>query len=70
MVDAFSESEAKLTALHQAPFNVISLGETIYNIETINEYEYKKFWNPLDPDIGPDQLKDQKDWVNIWKKTL
>jgi len=34
------------------------IGDHIIHEETINEYEYNKEWKPLDPDIGPDQLKD------------
>ena len=58
IADAYSEKEALDRYLDQAPDKVEFIGELIYSIETINEYEYDKEWKPLDPDIGPDQLKD------------
>ena len=58
VVDAFTEKEALDKHLDQAPDKVEFIGELTYSIETINEYEYNKEWKPLDPDIGPDQLKD------------
>ena len=58
IADAYSEKEALDRYLDQAPDKVEFIGELVYSIETINEYEYDKEWKPLDPDIGPDQLKD------------
>ena len=58
IADAYTENEALDRYLDQAPDKVEFIGELVYNIEIINEYEYNKEWKPLDPDIGPDQLKD------------
>ena len=58
VVDAYTEKEALDKHLDQAPDKVEFIGELTYSVETINEYEYNKEWKPLDPDIGPDQLKD------------
>ena len=62
LADAYTEEEAlkkqKEQALNNGAEKVVELGELLYSIETINEYEYNKEWKPLDPDIGPDQLKD------------
>jgi len=58
IADAYTEEEALDRYLDQAPDKVEFIGELVYSIETINEYEYDKEWKPLDPDIGPDQLKD------------
>ena len=58
IADAYSEKEALDRYLDQAPDKVEFIGELVYSIETINEYEYDKEWKPLDPDIGPDQLID------------
>ena len=57
VVDAYSRDEAIDKMKDQAPHNIEVLSDTIFNIHTINEYEYDKEWKPLDPDIGPDQLK-------------
>ena len=65
VVDAFTEKEALDKHLDQAPDKVEFIGELVYSIEIINEYEYNKEWKPLDPDIGPDQLKDTQDWVKV-----
>ena len=66
VVDAYTEKESLDKHLDQAPDKVEFIGELIYSVETINEYEYNQKWKPLDPDIGPDQLKDQqKDWVKM-----
>ena len=65
IADTYSEKEALDRYLDQAPDKVEFIGELVYSIETINEYEYDKEWKRpnrsldfLDPDIGPDQLKD------------
>ena len=65
IADAYTEEEALDRYLDQAPDKVEFIGELTYSIETINEYEYNKEWKPLDPDIGPDQLKDTQDWVKV-----
>ena len=67
LVEAYSKSEAYDKLFEMGPDQAVEvevLGDHIFHEETINEYEYNKDWKPLDPDLGPDQLKDQqKDWV-------
>tara|TARA_Y100000310_G_C20034341_1_gene513219 strand:+ start:140 stop:487 length:348 start_codon:yes stop_codon:yes gene_type:complete len=71
VVDAYTEKESLDKHLDQAPDKVEFIGELIYSVETINEYEYNQKWKSQpdyseghnyhtfkDPDIGPDQLKD------------
>ena len=68
VVDAYTRDEAMDKMKDQAPHNIEVLSDTIFDIHTINEYEYDKEWKPKweeykskwkakDPDIGPDQLK-------------
>ena len=64
VVEAYGAPAAILAANAQAPTKVEILGEVTFDVTAINEYEYDKDWKPLDPDIGPDQLKDNLDWVN------
>ena len=71
LVDAYTKEAAQEKAHLQPPRTKVSLGEITHSVTPINEYEYNKDWKRpdrsldfLDPDIGPDQLKDQqKDWV-------
>ena len=58
VVDAYAPGDALELMRERAPVVVEVLSDTVYDIHTINEYEYNKEWKPLDPDIGPDQLKD------------
>ena len=44
LADAYTEEEALKKQKEQAPDKVVVLGELIYSIETINEYEYQKDW--------------------------
>ena len=44
IADAYSEKEALDRYLDQAPDKVEFIGELVYSIETINEYEYQKDW--------------------------
>ena len=64
VVEAYGEPAAKLTAKEQAPTKVETIAEVSFGVTAINEYEYNKYWKPLDPDIGPDQLKDSLDWID------
>ena len=64
VVEAYGKPSAILTAKAQAPTKVEILGEVTFDVTSINEYEYDKNWKPLDPDIGPDQLKDNLDWID------
>ena len=64
VVEAYGAPSAILGANAQAPTKVEILGEVTFDVTSINEYEYDKNWKPLDPDIGPDQLKDNLDWAN------
>ena len=64
VVEAYGAPAAILVSNAQAPTKVEILGEVTFDVTAINEYEYDKNWKPLDPDIGPDQLKDNLDWVN------
>ena len=77
VVEAYTERAATELMGEQAPDVVEVLSDTIYNIHTINEYEYNQKWKPqpdynegydlikkLDPDLGPDQLKDNLDWID------
>ena len=58
VVDAYLPDDALELSREREPVVVEVLSTTIYDLFTINEHEYKKDWKPLDPDIGPDQLKD------------
>ena len=64
VVEAYGKPSAILTAKAQAPITVETISEIPFNVTSINEYEYDKNWKPLDPDIGPDQLKDNLDWID------
>ena len=64
VVEAYGAPAAILGANAQAPTKVEILGEVTFDVTSINEYEYDKNWKPLDPDIGPDQLKDSLDWID------
>ena len=64
VVEAYGAPAAILGANAQAPTKVEILGEVTFDVTSINEYEYDKNWKPLDPDIGPDQLKDNLDWID------
>ena len=71
VVDAYTDDKALEKMEKQAPHNIEVLSNTIYEIRKINEYEYDKEWKRpdrsldfLDPDIGPDQLKDNLDWID------
>ena len=68
VIDAFSEREAIDKMEDSEPILQEIVSDSIFNIHTINEYEYDKEWKPKweeykkqwsakDPDIGPDQLK-------------
>ena len=57
VIDAFSEKEAIDKMEDAEPILQEIVSDSIFNIHTINEYEYTQDWQPLDPDIGPDQLK-------------
>ncbi len=59
VVDAYLPDDALELSREREPVVVEVLSTTIYDLFTINEHEYKKDWKPLDPDIGPDQLKDK-----------
>ena len=60
LVDAYTKEAAQEKAHLQPPRTKVSLGEITHSVTSINEFEYKKEWKPLDPDIGPDQLKDDE----------
>ena len=47
IADAYTEEEALDRYLDQAPDKVEFIGELVYSIETINEYEYQKDWVDL-----------------------
>ena len=71
VVEAYGAPAAILAANTQAPTKVEILGEVTFDVTAINEYEYDKEWKRpdrsldfLDPDIGPDQLKDSLDWID------
>ena len=64
VVEAYGKPAAILTAKAPAPITVETISEIPFNVTSINEYEYNKNWKPLDPDIGPDQLKDSLDWID------
>ena len=44
VIDAYTKDEAIGKMEEQAPHNVEVLSNTIYDIRTINEYEYDKDW--------------------------
>jgi len=58
LVEAYTTEAAQEKAHLQPPRIKVTLGEITHSVTPINEYEYNKEWKPLDPDIGPDQLKD------------
>ena len=62
LADAYTEEEAlkkqKVQSLNNAAEKVVELGELLYSIEAINEYEYNKDWKP--------QIQ-QDDWVDQGK---
>ena len=62
LADAYTEEEAlkkqKVQSLNNGAEKVVELGELLYSIETINEYEYNKEWQP--------KIK-QQDWVDQGK---
>ena len=60
VVDTYTKEAAQEKAHLQSPRTKVSLDEITHSITPINEYEYKREWKPLDPDIGPDQLKDHE----------
>ena len=71
LVEAYSKSEAYDKLIEMGPDEAVEvevLGDHIFHEETINEYEYKREWKPLDPDIGPDQLKDHEGYQYDWTK--
>jgi len=58
VIESYLPADAIELTKERAPVIVEVLSDTVYGIHPINEYEYNKEWKPLDPDIGPDQLKD------------
>ena len=60
VTDSYTKEAAEEKAHLQPPRTKVSLGEITHSVTAINEYEYNQEWKPLDPDIGPDQLKDQE----------
>ena len=68
LVEAYTTEAAQEKAHLQPPRTKVSLGEITHSVTTINEYEYKKEWKPLDPDIGTDQLKDNEGYQYDWTK--
>ena len=67
VIEAYNEKAALELLEDTEPIKQEVLSDTIYNIHTINEYEYKNMpdYNEghdlfLDPDVGPDQLKDHE----------
>ena len=60
VVEAYTKEAAQEKPHLQSPLTKVSLDEITHSITPINEYEYKREWKPLDPDIGPDQLKDHE----------
>ena len=65
---AYTKEAAEEKAHLQPPRTKVSLGEITHSVTPINEYEYKKEWKPLDPDIGPDQLKDHEGYQYDWTR--
>ena len=81
LVDAYTKEAAQEKAHLQPPRTKVSLGEITHSVTPINEYEYNQKWKPqpdyneghdlisqLDPDIGPDQLKDHEGYQYDWVK--
>ena len=62
VVDAYTEKEALDKHLDQAPDKVEFIGELIYSVETINEYEYNQKWKSQpDYNEGHDLLSKVED---------
>jgi len=49
VIDAYTKDEAIGKMEEQAPHNVEVLSDTVYDIHTINEYEYDKDWASKTP---------------------
>ena len=64
VIEAYTKEEAIGQLEDAEPLTQEVLSDTISDIHSINEYEYNKDWKPLDPDIGPDRLKDNLDWID------
>ncbi len=65
VVEAYSPEEARDISYDARPTKTEHLGEMLFSQECINEYEFDQLWKALDPDLGPDQLKDSNlDWVD------
>ena len=77
MAEAYTKEAAQEMAHLQPPRTKVSLGEITHSVTPINEYEYNQKWKPqpdynegydlikkLDPDLGPDPLKDNLDWID------
>ena len=55
VVDAYSRDEALGKMKDQAPHNIEVLSDTIFDIHSINEYEYDKEWKRPDRSL---------DWID------
>ena len=64
VIEAYTKEEAIGQLEDAEPLTQEVLSDTISDIHSINEYEYNKDWKPLGPDIGPDQSKDNLDWID------
>ena len=58
LIDAYTKDEAIGKMEEQAPHNVEVLSNTIYDIRTVNEYEYNKNWKDI---VRPDR---SLDWID------
>ena len=65
LADAYTEEEAlkkqKVHSLNNGAEKVVELGELLYSIETINEYEYNKDW--VDEASGRNK-RHKSEWVH------
>tara|TARA_Y100000310_G_scaffold337529_1_gene424785 strand:+ start:560 stop:823 length:264 start_codon:yes stop_codon:yes gene_type:complete len=65
VIEAYTAEEARDRHYDTRPTKVEKLGEMLFSEECINEFEFEQLWKALDPDLGPDQLKDSNlDWVD------
>ena len=51
VIDAYTEEAAIEKMKDKYPQNTEVLSDTVFNIHTVNEYEYKKEWKPKQQEL-------------------
>ena len=70
VVDAYLPDDALELMRERAPIKVEVLSTTVYDIHTVNEYEYNKEWKPGLPDKvdwRPEQREMFEESNDIWR---